>query len=206
MSSVSVLRRTAAPAPPVWSTHPVGDPARAPVEDFIRAVYAKRFGADLMHFAPTLVSLRDDRRVVAAAGYRGAGTGPLFLEAYLQAPIEQVLAASGSTALVRAHVVEVGHLAAVRAGEGLRLMKMLGVHLSSLGFRWVVCTLTEELHHLFGRLGVATTVLGRAEPAALGEDALHWGRYYDHRPTVLAGYLPRALQQLARRDASASAA
>jgi len=206
MSSVSVPRRTVAPAPPVLSTHPVGDPARAPVEDFIRSVYAERFGADLVHFAPTLVSLRDDRRVVAAAGYRSAGTGRLFLEAYLQAPIERMLAASGGTTPARARVVEVGHLAAMRAGEGLRLMKMLGVHLSSLGFHWVVCTLTEELRHLFGRLGVPTTVLGRADPAALGEDALHWGRYYDHRPTVLAGYLPRALQQLARRDVSASAA
>ena len=206
MSSVSVLHRTAAIAPPEWSAHAIGDPARAPVEDFIRTVYAERFGADLTHFAPTLVSLSNGHRVVAAAGYRSAGTGRLFLEAYLRAPIERMLAASHGAATARARVVEVGHLAAASAGDAMRLMSMLGMHLSAQGFHWVVCTTTEELRHLFGRLGVATLVLGRAEPAALGEDARHWGSYYEHQPTVLAGYLPSALQQLARRSARAGAA
>ena len=206
MSPVPVLRCVAACAPPVLSTHPVGDPARAPVEAFIRRVYARRFGADPMHFAPTLVGLRDETGLVAAAGYRSAGTGRLFLEAYLQAPIERVLAAHDGEAPARARIVEVGHLAAARAGEGLRLMRLLGPHLAALGFHWVVCTLTEELHHLFDRLGVAPMVLGRADPAALGAQARHWGRYYEHHPKVLAGHLPRALQQLTRRAAVAGAA
>ena len=206
MSSVSVLRRIAATAPPVMSMHLAGDPARQSVEDFIRTVYADRFGADLMHFAPMLISLRVGNRLVAAAGYRSAGTERLFLEAYLQAPIERMLAVDHGAPPARARVVEVGHLAAARAGEGMRLMKMLGVHLSAQGFHWVVCTVTEELRHLFGRLGIATVVLGRADPSALGEPAQRWGRYYEHRPTVLAGCLPRAVQQLARQDARESAA
>jgi hypothetical protein len=85
-------------------------------------------------------------------------------------------------------------------------VRLLGPHLAALGFHWVVCTLTEELHHLIDRLGVAPMVLGRADPAALGEQARHWGRYYEHHPMVVAGHLPRALQQLTRRAAVTSAA
>jgi len=204
MSFVPVLRRVAECERPTLSTHVVGDAARPPVEAFIRAVYARRFGAKLLHFAPTLVSLSDEGGVLAAAGYHSAGTGPLFLETYLREPIERVLAAHHGVAPARARIVEVGHLAAERAGEGLRLVRLLGPHLAALGFHWVVCTLTEELRHLFERLGVAPLALGPADPAALGEHARHWGRYYEHRPMVLAGHLPCALQQMAPRAVSAT--
>ena len=36
---------------------------------------------------------------------------------------------------------------------------------------------------------------------AAGDDAGRWGSYYDHEPVVLAGHLPRAMAQLARRKA-----
>jgi hypothetical protein len=63
----------------------------------------------------------------------------------------------------------------------------------------VVGTLTEELRHLFVRLGIAPLALGVADPALLGAEAVHWGTYYDHRPLVLAGQLDVALQALSRR-------
>jgi hypothetical protein len=200
MSFVPVMRRVAECERSTLSTHAAGDATRASVEAFIRAVYARRFGANLLHFAPTLLSLRDEHgALAAAAGYRGAGTGRLFLESYLQQPIERVLPAHDGVAPARARIVEVGHLAAARPGEGLRLVQLLGPHLASLGFHWVVCTLTEELRRLFQRLGVAPLVLGPADPAALGEHARHWGSYYEHGPMVLAGHLPRALQRLAAK-------
>jgi hypothetical protein len=203
MSLLPVLRRSTPAADSGLSTHAIGDVTRSSVEAFIRAVYARRFDANLLHFAPTLVSLRDEHGVVAAAGYRGAGTGRLFLESYLRAPIERVLAAHhGGVAPPRTRVVEVGHLAAERAGEGLRLVRLLAPHLAALGFEWVVCTLTEELRHLFERIGIAPLALAPANATALGNQARHWGRYYEHRPMVLAGSLLRALPHLAPRDVS----
>lgn len=174
--------------------HRVGDPSRPAVEAFIAAVYRARYGAEVQAFAPALVSLRDiDGEIVAAAGYRSAADGALFLERYLGTPVDRQLAA------LRAEVVEVGHLAASRAGEGRRLITRLGPHLAALDFRWVVGTLTEELRHLFLRLGIAPQALGVADPALLGDAATAWGSYYDHRPVVLAGALAPALQVLARR-------
>lgn len=186
------------------------DPERAEVQAFIARIYAHRFGARLQQFAPCLVSLRDPHSgdIVAAAGYRFADTGPLFLERYLSAPIEDLLSAQHGTPVARRGVVEVGHLAAGRAGEGRRLIMLLGQYLAQpdqQDAEWVVSTLTQELRHLFVRLGVTPLALGQADPAAVGEDLAAWGSYYDHRPVVLAGRLQAALRLMGRRAARANA-
>lgn len=189
------------PPPPLprLRVHAEGDAQRAGVEAFIAGIYAQRYGARVRHFAPVLVSLHDGDGIVAAAGYRHATQAPLFLERYLAAPIEALLAGLADGPPARSGIVEVGHLAASRAGEGRRLIHLLGPHLAAQGCQWVVSTLTEELQKLFVRMGVTPLALGKADPAALGQDAVHWGSYYDHRPMVLAGHLPRALRRLAQR-------
>jgi hypothetical protein len=193
----------AAPAPaPLLRVHDEGDPRRAEVEAFIQDVYACRYDARLTSFAPTLVALWDGDDITAAAGYRTAGNGPLFLERYLPQPVDRLLGASALALPRRERIVEVGHLAATRAGEGRRLVLMLGAHLREQGCEWVVSTLTGELRQLFVRIGVAPLTLGVADPALLGADAGDWGRYYEHSPLVLAGHLPKALRHIARYAAA----
>ncbi|RZL92725.1 MAG: hypothetical protein EOP82_09315 [Variovorax sp.] len=185
---------------PEFAVHPPEEPRRHEVEFFIRRIYARRYGAQVSQFAPVLLSLRDDGGgIVAAAGYRHAAQAPLFLERYLDAPVEVLLAAHGDTQPPRDRIVEVGHLASARAGEGRRLIFLLAPHLAEQGFRWVVGTLTEELRHLLLRIGITPLVLGPVDPTVLGDEAAHWGSYYDHRPVVLAGHLQQALRHLERR-------
>ncbi|RVT52219.1 thermostable hemolysin [Rubrivivax albus] len=183
------------PAPsPALTIHTEASAHRHAVEAFIATVYRERFGAEVRHFTPTLVSLHDSAgRLTAAVGYRCATDGPLFLERYLGAPVEQCLG------VPRRHVVEVGHLAASQPGAGRRLIARMAPLLAAQGHQWVVSTLTEELRHLFVRLGIAPQALGVADPALLGDEAAAWGRYYDHRPVVGAGAIGPALQMLARR-------
>jgi len=190
-------------ATPLLRVHDHDSPGRAAVEAFIRDVYRQRYGADVRQFAPVLVSLHDEGELVAAAGYRCADSGPLFLERYLGRPVEQLLPMASGAAPARAGIVEVGHLAAGRAGEGRRLILLLGALLADEGMQWVVSTLTQELRQLFVRMGIAPLALGVADPTVLGEQAAHWGSYYDHRPQVLAGRIESALQLLARRRAAA---
>ncbi len=188
------------PTPSGIGIHREDDPLRPAVESFIQDIYRQRYGAQPTQFAPVLVSLRDAHgRIVAAAGYRSATSGRLFLERYLAAPVEQLLVTHAADPMARGQIVEVGHLAASRAGEGRRLIFLLGPHLAGENFQWVVGTLTSELRHLFIRIGVAPTVLGTADPAVLGKEAASWGSYYDHRPLVLAGRLDEALRQLRHR-------
>lgn len=186
-----------------WQVHSPGDPDREPVEDFIRAVYARRHAARVRHFMPELVSLRQGPALVAAAGYRQA-TEPLFLERYLDGPVHEVLSRQTGCALERCQLVEVGHLAASEVGAGRRLIHVLGAHLAQRGVEWVVSTLTEELRHLFLRMGVTPLELAPADPQRLGPDAQDWGRYYEHRPMVLAGHLPTALGRMHTRPVAES--
>jgi hypothetical protein len=180
--------------------HTGQDEAREQVEHFIHGVYRERYGARVQHYAPVLVSLRNEHgEIIAAAGYRIADTGPLFLERYLAQPVEALLARDTAQRVPRARVVEVGHLSASQAGAGKRLIHLMGPHLASLGLEWVVSTLTQELQHLFVRLGITPLALGVADPALLGAAAADWGSYYDHRPVVLAGRIDLALRMLERR-------
>ena len=187
------------------TVHGGGDPARAEVEDFIRRIYAERFGARLDAFAPHLVALRQDGAIVAAAGFRSAADGPLFLETYLAQTADRLLSSQAGRGVERERIVEVGHLASNRAGMGRQLILMLGPLLAGEGFQWVVGTLTQELRRLFLRIGVVPLSLGAADPARLGGAAQHWGSYYEHHPVVLAGSLPQAMRHL-RRYARATGA
>lgn len=188
---------------PALRIHPLGDPQRTGVEAFIRHTYAQHYGADVRHFAPTLVSLSDATGIVAAAGYRSASDGPLFLERYFDRPIESLLADPDEPGPGRDRIVEIGHLSAARAGEGRRLILLLAAHLQSLPFEWVVSTMTTGLRHMFLRLGITPLALGLADPEALGPEVTQWGSYYEHHPVVLAGRLHHALGQLARRHSDA---
>ena len=184
------------------TVHLADDPHRAEVEAFIHGVYRRRYGADIRSFAPVLVTLCDETGILAAAGYRDAAADALFLERYLDQPIQTLLASLRDGALDRHGIAEVGHLAAHQAGEGRRLIMRLGPHLAEQGFSWVVTTVTEELLHLFNRIGLTPLTLGSADPRALGAAAHLWGSYYDHRPRVVCGQLKLALQQMARRVAA----
>ena len=195
----SALLRSAA-AEGRLRAHGPGAADRAEVEAFIHAVYRERYRADVGQFAPFLVSLADPGgEVIAAAGYRPADRGPLFLERYLSAPIETYLVEGPSTLPERSRLVEVGHLAATRTGAGRRLILLLGSHLAALGFQWVIGTLTHELRQLFLRLGIVPLPLAEADPACLGAEISRWGSYYDHRPVVVAGRIDAALDAFSQR-------
>lgn len=178
--------------------HPLADPDRGRVQRFIAGVYLRHFEARPPSFMPRLVSVQANGRICAAAGYRSARES-LFLERYLPQPIERMLSAAAGSRIRREHIVEVGHFASARAGEGRRLMASLGRHLADRGFRWVALTATAELRVILRRLGLTPLTLIDADPARLGADAAVWGSYYAHAPQVLAGDLVAAL---ARFDGS----
>ncbi len=179
--------------------HPPGSAGREPVEQFIHGVYKKSYGASIQSYAPVLLSLADESgRISAAAGYRIASTGPLFLESYLSQPIESLIHAHA--AVPRGRIAEVGHLSSTQSGAGRRLIKLIGLHLADQGLHWVSSTLTQELQHFFVRLGIAPVALGAADPARLGAEAQAWGTYYDHHPVVVAGRIDLALSRLTRRQ------
>jgi hypothetical protein len=81
---------------PVLSLHRAlaQEPLRADFETFIQHRFRKAHNADVRHFMPELFGLNDGAGILCAvAGVRPATSGALFLEHYLDEPIEHVFPA-----------------------------------------------------------------------------------------------------------------
>lgn len=169
---------------PIHRTHPHRDAC----EHFIAARFQRAYGARVAHFSPYLLGIRDSlARWRAASGYTPADGRTLFLEQYLDAPIEVELARCRGRPVARDSIVEVGNLAAVSPGMARTLIPMLAQHLDRLGYEWVAFTATRELRNTFTRLGLDPIALATAEPARLPDGGAHWGSYYANNPIVMAG-------------------
>ena len=191
--------RETASAPVPRSLHLVAVDAarRAAVQDFIRDRFAAHYQADVRHFMPCLFGLEaDDGSLHGAVGCRSAATQALFLEHYLDEPIEDLIAARVGTSVERADVVEVGNLAARGAGMSRLLIVALTRLLATEGVRWVGFTGTPALINSFRRLGIALHGLAPADPRRLGVDRdqwrAEWGSYYDAGPQVMVAEVPGA--------------
>ncbi len=173
-------------------------PRRAEAEAFIAGVFARRYGARVSSFAPNLLLIEQRGRIVAATGWRGAGAESLFLERYLDEPVEDAVSRLAAGPVARARIAEVGNLAAEKNGGSLHIIGALAARLAALGHEWVVFTATRELAGIFTRLGLPLLALAKADPARLGADAAAWGSYYDTAPVVVAGRIRIALERLGR--------
>jgi len=171
-------------------------PRRSEAEHFIRQVFCRHHGAFVRSFAPNLLLLEEQRRVIAAAGWRGANEEPLFLERYLDEPIDVLMERLTGLRLPRERLVEVGHLASNKPGGSVQVILSLARHLGQSGYEWVVFTATGELVRIFTKLGLPLLALAKADPARLGEQARDWGSYYDTRPVVVAGRIRLALDRI----------
>lgn len=189
-------RRIVRPEACTTRTVSLDSPQRGETEHFIRAVFTQHYAARVSSLAPDLMRLEQAGRIAAAAGWRGAGSGPLFLESYLDEAVESHIGRLAAHPVARERIAEVGNLASIMPGGGARLILQLAAHLDHLGYEWVVFTATQELIGIFTKLGLPPLALGIADPARLGEAASDWGRYYDSRPVVVAGRIRLALDRL----------
>jgi hypothetical protein len=133
----------------------------------------------------------------AALGFRRASDGPLFLEAYLDAPVETLLAEQLGWQLPRSRIVEIGSLAANSPQELIRLWCSAACELveeSDVG----IAVLTRRLRMMLRRIGITLHELAPAKPDRIGATDAMWGTYYTNDPVVCAGDLADARRQLQR--------
>lgn len=152
--------------------------------DFIRRRFEQAYGARPVLQMPPLVALASAQgTLLAAVGVRDAGQARLFLEDYLDQPLEALLRGVPSG---RETVVEIAHLAGVESGISRPLFAALAVWLQAGGKTWVVCTGTAQLRNSFRHMGIGVMDLGAADPCRLPDGGRCWGRYYECQPRVLA--------------------
>lgn len=170
---------------------------RRRVERFIEDTYAEAYGGQIHAHYPTLMSVQDEAGVLyAAVGFRHAAEAPLFLEQYLESPVEAVLAHAIGTHVDRVHVVEIGGLASSGQGATVFLFAAMACHLQKEGLRFAVATATDELRRIFHKAGLGALQIAKADPRRLEDGGGSWGAYYQTDPVVLAGSIDAATTPL----------
>ncbi len=182
---------------------PADHEQRREVENFIHQRFAESHNANISHFMPYLLRIREDGSGAwrAVAGLRPAATSrgnqPLFLERYLDQPVEQTIFRTTDSAVDRQKIVEIGNLAETSPGGGRHAIIALTGFLAGYGFHWVVFTAIPRLANAFPRLGMEPTPLATASPDKLSaKERKEWGNYYDEHPTVLCGRISDGFRTL----------
>jgi hypothetical protein len=166
---------------------------RAQVERFIERGYLDRFDALVNDHYPSILGLENTRgEVLAAVGIRGAGEEALFLERYLDEPVEHAIARATGEAPLRNQILEIGNLASVGRGATARLIAAAAGYLDASGCSYAVVTATDELRELLRSFGLTWHTLADACPDRLADRGRSWGRYYERNPKILAGKIKQS--------------
>jgi hypothetical protein len=182
----------------------VEHPWRRDAECLIEAVYRKAFEATLGEHFPVLLGLADPSgNIVAAAGCRFAARDALFLERYLDEPIDVTLTRRQKIAVTRRDVAEIGNLATLAHGHIVPLFAALADYLHDASISYAVSTATRRLRRAFDALGFCDGELAKADPARVANGATDWGNYYAHAPAVVFGRVAEGRARLSGAAAGA---
>lgn len=161
---------------------------RAASRLLVQTRYRAVHGAEPADDYPAYLTIGSPEAPRAVLGYRNGESGPLFLEAYLDEPIEAALTRTLGRPVPRGRIVELGDHASHRPGATLALWREAAAALEGQA-DVAVAVLTRPLRAIFARLNLNLSILAPARREALGEAGARWGRYYDADPLVCAGQI-----------------
>jgi Thermostable hemolysin len=170
---------------------------RTSVEELIARRYAEEYQATLRFEYPDFQAQKCCGETKAALGYRRADVGALFLETYLDAPVESVLQDALGRNFARRDIVEIGNLASCNAPAMVALWAKTANDLGS-DAEIAIAVLTAPLRVMFGRLGIPLTEIAPADPARLCGNMREWGAYYKNAPLICAGLIAEGQERLTR--------
>lgn len=171
-----------------------GAPGRQLIEDFIALAYEQEFGASIEVNYPILIGLCDRAgRIRAGVGMRMASREKLFLEQYLDLPVEITLEQNLSHQVERNVIVELGGFASTGMNMSLYLLGAAAAYLATRGNEFGLVTATDKMNRLFKMFHFHTQVICRAQKHALRDQAMNWGTYYSHNPKVIVGSIQQCL-------------
>ena len=166
-----------------------GSSLRHSLEARVRSGFGHHFNACIEGFMPDLAVYEHATRASGVIGIRNAADEPLFLESYLDHPVETVVHLISGEVVERGAVVEVGQFVVDDRDIVPDFFRDLVPFLVSQGFGWVCFTGTNRIRALLGRIGFAGFPVTLAARERLGESKDHWGSYYEHEPIVIIGKL-----------------
>jgi hypothetical protein len=195
------------------STHSLGQPlvkgsglsaVHNAALQMIQTQYQKHFHCQLQHsLSYSLNQLAREgggdsgnTEILACTGYQPAAEGALFLEQYIDEPVEDCLQRLTNEPVSREQIVEIGGFAVAHKRHALPFMLQLAPTLAELGFKTVVCTVTRPMQNCLRKLGIVSTLIADADPARVDISNNAWGTYYDLNPVVLAGDIRATIDKI----------
>jgi hypothetical protein len=179
---------------------------RLRAEEFIGSHYQRYFGSTLESHYPIIAGIwHANDGLSAAVGVRAASNGKLYLEQYLDRPIEAALSQIAGEPVARSGVVEIGNFVSTGRGVTEVFIAAVAHYLVEQGFEYVVVTATRRLRQSLAALGIQWTRLGAADPGRLPDHGRSWGRYYQHDPHIIFGQIIQALPALGAPPSNAVA-
>lgn len=161
---------------------------RAELEGFVHGIFAHAYGADIKEFMPQLMSLRNTQgELLAVCGLRHAEDSRLFLERYLNQPVERMIAEKSGQSVTRQDIVEIGNLAVAHPETSRSLLASISLYLHGTNTAWGVFTGIPSLRNSLSKLNMLLLPLGIASLSHLPQhEHAAWGTYYDEKPHVMA--------------------
>jgi Thermostable hemolysin len=137
----------------------------------------------------------NELQALACVGITFASKRRLFSEQYLDAPVEEVIAAREDREIRRDTIIEVGSLATVGFGVAAELIRVLPILAWCMGTEYVITTATARVRNICEKTGIFFLPLGLATPDHLSPaERINWGGYYQEQP--ITGYI--SMEELAR--------
>lgn len=177
---------------------------RSAMESFVASEFLQHYGANVTVFMPWLLGLSRGTELIGVAGLRPAVSEALFVEHYLDNPIEVEIAQRSGVPTLRAKVLEIGNLAGQVPGVTRALFPLLTELIYKRGYAWSVCNTTSAVRNALLRLGIPFLPLVRALPERLGASRFAWGSYYAQETVVIAISLAAAHEALICQPALAA--
>jgi hypothetical protein len=163
--------------------------ARSDLEARIRSGFGMHFDACIEGFMPRFAHYRHASGATGVIGIRRASDEPLFLESYLNEPVESVIAEASGTVPGRDRVAEVGQFVVDDRDIVTCFFRDLVPFLVENDFDWVCFTGTDRIRALLARIGLHGLPVARAEETRVSQSPDRWGRYYEFDPIVVLGKL-----------------
>lgn len=164
-------------------------PGRESIERFIASIFHVSYNAKILTFLPLLLGIKTDEQLVGALGLQAAERRELFVEQYLDQPIE---AAIGHQ-FARDEIVELGNLASAKPGQGVLLYLLAVAALHRSGMPGLVFAANRAVRTSIRRIGFTAHPIAPAQAACLGDKARDWGSYYNGDPWVMLGDLDQTM-------------
>ncbi|NOY61616.1 MAG: thermostable hemolysin [Gammaproteobacteria bacterium] len=185
------------PIPIHFAAVAANDAQRHTVEHFIHQQFARSYDADIRQFMPTLLAQRNTcGQLSAVVGIRSAANEKLFLENYLDQPVEHVITQRTGRTVTRNKVVEIGNLAVAHAGGAHWLIMALSVFLYAAEYEWAVFTAVPRLLSTFRKLGLNPEPLAIADKSRITDADQQWGSYYANNPIAVSIHIRRGVAAL----------